>query len=63
MTTTLTAQISKGTRRRARRTLFRSDRPRRIDRYIDFFGLRGHAVSPAVALRSRARAEAYCVAS
>jgi hypothetical protein len=62
MTTSITP-ISKGTRRRARRTLFRADRPRLIDRYIDFFGQRARVVSPAVALRSRYRAEAYCAAS
>jgi hypothetical protein len=56
------AQISHGTRRRARRVLFRSDRPRRIDHYIDFFGQR-QVVSPAFALRSRYRAEAYSAAS
>ena len=57
------ARISHGTRRRARRVLFRSDRPRRIDRYIDFFGQRARVVSPALALRSRYRPEAYSAAS
>ncbi len=57
------AHISSGTRRRARRTLFRADRPRRIDRYIDFFGQRPQVVSPALELRSRYRAEEYSAAS
>jgi hypothetical protein len=62
MATSIT-QISKGSRRCAQRLLFRADRPRRIDRYIDFFGQRARVVSPAVALRSRYRAVAYCAAS
>lgn len=43
--------VSKRVQRRARRMLFRSDRPRRIDRYINFFGQPGGAPSPALALR------------
>jgi hypothetical protein len=62
MTTSIT-RITTRARRHARRILFRSDRPRRIDRYIDFFGQRAGVVSPAVALRSRYRAEAYSAAS
>ncbi len=58
-----TSMIQTATRRRARRILFRSDRPRRIDRYIDFFGHRPRVVSPALALRSRYRAEEYSAAS
>ena len=57
------AHFSSGTRRRARRILFRTDRPRRIDRYIDFFGQRPRVVSPALELRSRYRAEEYSAAS
>lgn len=43
--------VSKRVQRRARRMLFRSDRRRRIDRYINFFGQPGGAPSPALALR------------
>lgn len=43
--------VSKRAQRRARRMLFRSDRPRRIDRYINFFGQPGGTLSPALALR------------
>ena len=43
--------VSKRAQRRARRMLFRADRPRRIDRYINFFGQPGTAPSPALALR------------
>ena len=55
--------ISKRAQRRVRRNLFRSDRPRRIDRYIDFFGQVRRARSPALALRLRYHAEAYSEAS
>jgi hypothetical protein len=50
--------LSRQTQRRARRVLFRSDRPRRIDRYIDFFGQSAGASSPALALRRQAYSEA-----
>jgi hypothetical protein len=50
--------LSRRAQRRARRHLFRSDRPRRIDRYIDFFGYAVGA-SPARAVRRRE----YCAAS
>jgi hypothetical protein len=43
--------VSKRAQRRARRMLFRADRPRRIDRYINFFGQPGETLSPALALR------------
>jgi hypothetical protein len=43
--------VSKRTQRRARRLLFRSDWPRRIDRYINLFGEPGRPSSPALALR------------
>ena len=43
--------MSKRAQRRARRLFFRADRPRRIDRYIDFFGQPAGAPSPALALR------------
>jgi len=45
--------VSKRTQRHARRLLFRSDRPRRIDRYINFFGQPGGTPSPALALRRK----------
>jgi hypothetical protein len=53
--------LSKRTQRRARRIVFRSDRPRRIDRYIDFFGQVRGVTSPALALRRHV--EAYSEAS
>jgi hypothetical protein len=51
------------TRRRARRVLFRADRPRHIDRYIDFFGGSAWRPSPAMALRGRFGSLAYSAAS
>ena len=51
--------VSKRTQRRARRWLFRSDRPRRIDRYINFFGRPTGVPSPALTLRR----QVYCQAS
>jgi hypothetical protein len=55
--------ISKRAQRRARRILFRLDRPRRIDRYIDFFGGAHRRLSPAVALRRRFERVVYSEAS
>jgi hypothetical protein len=57
------AVMSKRTQRRARRVLFRMDRPRRIDRYIDFFGGAIRRSSPALALRRRYGRVAYSAAS
>ena len=54
--------MSTRARRRARRTLFRLDRPRRIDRYIDFFG-GARRLSPALALRRHFDRLAYSEAS
>jgi hypothetical protein len=51
--------LSSRAQRHARRRLFRSDRRRRIDRYIDFFGQAAGAASPAFAVRRRE----YCAAS
>jgi hypothetical protein len=62
MTLTMPA-LSRRARRRARRRLFRSDRPRRIDRHIDFFGRAAGAASPALAAGRRESAEAYCAVS
>ena len=55
----LRVENSRYTRRRARRALFRADRPRHIDRYIDFFG--GAGRRPA--LRGRSGGLAYPAAS
>lgn len=55
--------MSRRTQRRARRILFRLDRPRRIDRFIDFFGGTRHRLSPALALRRRFDRPVYSEAS
>jgi hypothetical protein len=55
--------MSRRAQRRARRILFQMDRPRRIDRYIDFFGGTRRRLSPALALRRRFDRVAYSEAS
>lgn len=60
---TIRIVMSKRGEQRARRFLFPSDRPRRIDRYIDFFGGTARRSSPALALRRRYARLAYSEAS
>lgn len=60
---TIRIVMSKRGERRVRRIIFRSDRARRIDRYIDFFGGTARRSSPALALRRRYARVAYSEAS